>query len=61
VTVRDYLDRIHADVDPEPTLATLCTLHEQHLYVAPFEILYIHFEEHFDLVLEEVSCTSDDS
>ena len=44
VNVRDYLDRIHAaDVDPEPTLATLRALHQQHLYAAPFENLDIHF------------------
>ena len=43
MNVRDYLNRIHADVDPEPTLPTLRTLHEQHLYAAPFENLDIHF------------------
>ncbi|GMR22229.1 MAG: arylamine N-acetyltransferase [Acidobacteriota bacterium] len=40
---RDYLERIHADPNPEPTLATLGTLHEQHLYAVPFENLDIHF------------------
>ena len=43
VNVRAYLERIDADPNPEPTLATLRTLHEQHLISVPFENLDIHF------------------
>ena len=114
MNVRDCLDRIHADVDPEPTLATLRTLTPRRLgdhaeacryrqsseestftqrvvttratpggriTLTP-ECLTRHrgigrertetpiandtewrdaLEEHFDLVLEHVSCSSDNS
>ena len=43
MNVRAYLERIDADPNPEPTLATLRTLHEQHLISVPFENLDIHF------------------
>jgi N-hydroxyarylamine O-acetyltransferase len=47
VHVRDYLDRIHANVEPDssfqPTLEVLSYLHERHLCAAPFENLDIHF------------------
>lgn len=44
MNVEDYLKRIqHANVDSGPTLDTLRSLHEQHLYTVPFENLDIHF------------------
>jgi len=44
VNAEDYLNRIHhANVESEPTLETLRSLHQQHLYTVPFENLDIHF------------------
>lgn len=55
MNVRAYLDRIHhADVETEPTLETLRSLHEHHLYTVPFENLDIHFGVPIALVRAEI-------
>jgi N-hydroxyarylamine O-acetyltransferase len=54
VNVRDYLDRIQVDHVPEPTLAGLEKLHEQHLMNAPFENLDIHRGVPIVLDLEKI-------
>ena len=54
MNVRASLERIHADPNPEPTLATLRTLHGQPRSAAPFENLDIHFG--VPMVLDQDPC-----
>ena len=48
-----YLERIHYHGSLEPTLHTLCALHEAHLLAVPFENLDIHLGR--EIVLDVAS------